>query len=123
MIENQNELLEGLTVFDLRSLIGAAQKRLVQVEKEMIEDFRTRLADMADELELSPEAIVGMESNSSEAVSEPSVSKKGNGARRPSKKGYRNPDNPKEIWSGRGRKPRWFTDAIGAGTSEESMRI
>ena len=28
---------------------------------------------------------------------------------------YRNPDNPDQTWSGRGRKPGWFADAIAAG--------
>jgi len=25
---------------------------------------------------------------------------------------YRNPDNPDETWSGRGRRPAWFTSAM-----------
>ena len=28
---------------------------------------------------------------------------------------YRNPKNPKETWSGRGKQPRWLTAQLGAG--------
>ena len=36
---------------------------------------------------------------------------------------YRNPDNPQETWSGRGRKPRWMTAAIKAGKKLRDFRI
>jgi DNA-binding protein H-NS len=35
---------------------------------------------------------------------------------------YRNPDEPSESWSGRGKRPRWLTNALTAGhTIEEFM--
>lgn len=36
---------------------------------------------------------------------------------------YANPANPSDTWTGRGRKPKWFTDAIAAGKSPEDMAI
>lgn len=36
---------------------------------------------------------------------------------------YRHPENPSKTWSGRGRKPKWFLEAIEAGASEESLLI
>jgi DNA-binding protein H-NS len=36
---------------------------------------------------------------------------------------YANPADPSMTWSGRGRQPRWFKDAIAAGKSPESMAI
>lgn len=36
---------------------------------------------------------------------------------------YRNPANPSETWSGRGRQPQWFKAAIKAGKSEKSLTI
>lgn len=36
---------------------------------------------------------------------------------------YRNPKNPGETWSGRGRQPRWFAAAIKAGKKESSLLI
>lgn len=36
---------------------------------------------------------------------------------------YRNPDNPDQTWSGRGRQPEWYKAAIKAGKSPESLEI
>ena len=46
---------------------------------------------------------------------------KGRKAKAPAK--YANPGNPSETWSGRGRQPGWYKDAIAAGKSPESMAI
>ena len=36
---------------------------------------------------------------------------------------YQHPENPALTWTGRGRKPNWFQEAIDAGTPAESMLI
>jgi DNA-binding protein H-NS len=36
---------------------------------------------------------------------------------------YRNPGNPEQTWSGRGRQPVWFRNAIEAGTEPEDLKI
>ena len=36
---------------------------------------------------------------------------------------YANPDDGTQTWSGRGRQPQWFKDAISAGTAPEKMEI
>jgi len=36
---------------------------------------------------------------------------------------YRNPENPDQTWSGRGRRPRWVHDAEAAGRSLDDLRI
>ena len=36
---------------------------------------------------------------------------------------FRNPENPDQTWSGRGRRPRWIHDAEAAGRSLEDLRI
>ena len=36
---------------------------------------------------------------------------------------YRNPENPEQTWSGRGRRPRWVHDAEAAGRSLDDLRI
>ncbi len=36
---------------------------------------------------------------------------------------YRNPDDPGQTWSGRGRQPAWFREAIGKGKSAETLEI
>ena len=36
---------------------------------------------------------------------------------------YRNPDNPDETWSGKGKKPQWFHDAETKGVKANDMLI
>lgn len=36
---------------------------------------------------------------------------------------YANPANPADTWTGRGRKPRWFTAALQAGRSPEDLAV
>ena len=40
---------------------------------------------------------------------------------RPAK--YRHPENPDLTWTGRGRKPRWFTEAIANGMTPAQLEI
>lgn len=35
---------------------------------------------------------------------------------------YRNPDNPSQTWSGRGRRPRWVREAEAKGLTLEDLR-
>lgn len=36
---------------------------------------------------------------------------------------YANPENASDTWTGRGRKPRWFAEAIARGAAPDSMAI
>src|SRR5205085_6351845 len=36
---------------------------------------------------------------------------------------YRNPDQPSEHWSGRGKRPRWLADALSAGRTIDEFTI
>jgi DNA-binding protein H-NS len=43
--------------------------------------------------------------------------------RSPSTAKYANPANKADTWSGRGRKPRWFSEALAKGKRPEDMAI
>ncbi|MEY8841339.1 H-NS family nucleoid-associated regulatory protein [Cribrihabitans sp. XS_ASV171] len=36
---------------------------------------------------------------------------------------YRNPDNPEQTWTGRGRKPQWIHDALARGADISELEI
>jgi DNA-binding protein H-NS len=36
---------------------------------------------------------------------------------------FRNPDNPAETWSGRGRRPRWVVEQLRSGKRMEDLQI
>jgi DNA-binding protein H-NS len=43
--------------------------------------------------------------------------------RSPSVAKYANPANASDTWSGRGRKPRWFSEALSKGKKPDDMAI
>jgi DNA-binding protein H-NS len=43
--------------------------------------------------------------------------------RAPAAAKYANPANPADTWSGRGRKPRWYAEALAAGKSPDDLSI
>lgn len=47
----------------------------------------------------------------------------GTKAKTPAAPKYCHPENPELTWSGRGRKPAWFNDALKSGKSPEDMLI
>ncbi len=36
---------------------------------------------------------------------------------------YRNPENPQQTWTGRGRRPQWVHDALAKGTDMSELEI
>jgi DNA-binding protein H-NS len=45
------------------------------------------------------------------------------GKRAPAKAKYANPANSADTWSGRGRKPAWFDEALAQGASLEDLAV
>ena len=45
------------------------------------------------------------------------------GPKRTSAPKYKNPADPTQTWTGKGRQPEWFKTAIKAGTSPDAMEI
>jgi DNA-binding protein H-NS len=41
----------------------------------------------------------------------------------PAQRKFANPENSEETWSGRGRTPKWFAEALKAGKSFEDLKI
>ena len=89
---------------------------LVQLEKDVqraIRDYEKRRRE---------EALVEMEKVTQKyGVSMRDLVQPGKGkTARPAK--FRHPENPDLTWSGRGRQPTWFKEAIEAGTTSEALR-
>lgn len=45
------------------------------------------------------------------------------GVRRKVKPKYRNPADPSQTWTGRGKRPRWYQAALAAGKKEKDLLI
>lgn len=102
--------LDALSLDELKSL----QKQIVRA----IEGFeerrkRSAIAELeakARDLGFSLEQLMGMSGKVTKARSK-AVPK------------YANPESPHMTWTGRGRKPAWFEQALAAGKSADDLLI
>jgi len=83
-------------------------KAISTFEDRQKAEARAKVAAFARELGYSLVELVGTE---------------GKAALAPAPAKYRHPENPALTWSGRGRKPQWFVDALSASKTTEDMAI
>jgi DNA-binding protein H-NS len=89
-------------LWDLHERIDAILSAKIEDEKEKLEQQLNQLARRGTELSLP----------SPERRPYPKVEAK-----------FRNPDNPSETWSGRGKTPRWLARLIADGRKLDEFRI
>lgn len=102
--------LEGLTVEELESLKLDVEKAIVDAKvrkkKEALAAVQAQAREFGFDLK--------------ELVSETSSAKSPRNSA-PAK--YRHPENASLTWTGRGRKPAWFTEALEQGMKQEDLLI
>lgn len=103
-------------------LSSMSRKDLLQLQKDI--DKALKEAEQRERRE----ALQAAEKAAAEfgfSLSELSADAKPRGAAKKSKTPpkYRNPENPEETWSGRGRKPQWVHDALAKGVDITEMEI
>ncbi|MDJ1015111.1 MAG: H-NS histone family protein [Paracoccaceae bacterium] len=101
--------LSKMSLAELKSLQKDVAKAIQGFEKRKRDDAMKALQAVAKEHGMTLDQI----------VSGGGGKKKRAGA--PAK--YRNPANAGETWSGRGRQPKWYKDAVKGGASPDSMLI
>lgn len=105
--------LRGLTRADLEVLakdVEKALKRAAETErKDALKAARLAAQERGFDLEelLEPGAA-----KTSKASGKPKAPAK-----------YRNPENPEQTWTGRGRKPQWLVDAVAEGADLSSFAV
>lgn len=103
--------IKSLNHNQLADLIARSETRLVELRKENEQKVREKIAAMVRAEGLDLDEVMGRSS-------------KGRGAKKAKVKAkYRNPADPSQQWSGRGRQPLWFAAAIKAGKKEKSLLI
>ena len=117
--------LEGLSAKQLEAVIARAKKRKEALSKRKpIAAVRKKLVALAKADGYTIAELFG-----DAADAEPAPAKR---AMRKSTKGrtlgkvapkYRNPENPKETWSGRGMQPRWLAEQVKRGKSAADFLI
>lgn len=101
--------LEELSFEELKQLIEDAEKEVVRKRKAEVRSLRQKAQQLAGDLNMTTEQIFGFDKKkASKTVGEPK---------------FRNPENPAETWTGRGKRPGWFVKAEEKGISRDQMRI
>ena len=101
-------VIEALSLEELKSLQKNLAKAISTYEDRQKSDARSKLEIIAKELGYSLAELVGTEVKST---------------RVPASARCRHPENPGLTWSGRGRKPLWFVEALEAGKMPEDLAI
>lgn len=107
--------LSKLSKSELKELERRVQEALVKADARRKKDALEAVeqAVKAFGLTLAEVLAVGAESKRSKV----SVAKSAGDVK------FRNPENPEETWSGRGRRPAWFKAHLEAGRSEDDFRV
>ncbi len=100
--------LEALSLKDLKELRGRIERAISTFEDRRRSEAIAQLEEMA--------RAKGFSLSELTAYAKPR--KRGGGMAR-----YANPANPGDTWTGRGRKPRWFSEAIAGGTKPEELAV
>lgn len=101
--------LDSLNPKQLNDLILRAEQRKNDLQREKIVKVREKIVNLAKTEGFTIDELFG-------AGRKPAAGKK-------VKPKYRNPQAPNETWSGRGKRPRWFVAALGAGKKEKDLLI
>jgi len=119
--------LEGLSAKQLEAVIARAKKRQDALkQRKPIATVRRKLIALARSDGYTIAELFG--EDGTEAAPAPAAKR----AARKSTKGralgkvapkYRNPDNPRETWSGRGMQPRWLAEQVRRGKSAADFLI
>ena len=121
--------LEGLSSKELAELIARANQRKKVLAKRKpanqvkaaVAKFLTSVGWTFDELYGRP----GAAKTAASADAAPKPARKSTKGRKLGKVApkYRNPDNPKDTWTGRGKQPRWLAALTAKGRKLEDFLI
>ncbi|MEO1766746.1 H-NS histone family protein [Thiobacter aerophilum] len=109
--------LKTLSLKELKSLKGRVEKEIARRATAEKKKALKELAAIAAARGFELEELLGTRRGRAKPVRRRApVRTKG-----PAK--YRNPDNPQQTWSGRGRKPQWVQAWLAAGKSLDALKL
>ena len=100
--------LEALSLSELKKMQKDVAKAISTFEDRQKAEALAKVEALARDLGYSLAELVGTEKKSSRA---PAAAK------------YRHPGNSGLTWSGRGRNPQWFVEALAAGKMAEDLAV
>lgn len=110
--------IEGLELDELRELRRAIDERIAGMEVEQQRTVFEQIQALAASVGTSPEQLLQQFGGRASSRRGSQGSKKSGGEKEAR---YRNPQNPDETWSGRGRQPKWLSSALKSGKRLEEF--
>ena len=105
--------LDSLSPAELQALIKSAEAQMQSARKNHIQEVRTRIEGLLKSAGLTIDEVYPRRSGQGSKGPKAAVTPK-----------YRNPENPAQTWSGRGKRPLWFSEALKKkGVTADSMLI
>jgi DNA-binding protein H-NS len=116
--------LNGLSAKQLGALIQQARKQQAVVAKRApIAKVRAKLTKLAKAEGYTVEELFGAAAPARGRKAATKASPKAGRKLGKVAPKYRNPDNAKDTWTGRGRQPRWMAELVAAGKKVEDFLI
>lgn len=119
--------LRKLSPAELDELITRARKRQDALASQKIPKVRARIEAIlkAEGLTLADVFSLKLPAGAAPAAKarKPRKPAEGADARRKVAPKYRNPADPSQTWAGRGAQPRWFREALAAGSVADDLLI
>ncbi len=103
--------LNAMSKDDLLKLKSDVEKAIVNAEKRALQEARAAAEKAVAEFGLSLDDITGGNKTKTTA------------AKKPGQARYRNPEDPTQTWTGKGRQPLWFKTALSKGIDPETLEI
>ncbi|ASM71241.1 MULTISPECIES: H-NS family nucleoid-associated regulatory protein [Roseobacteraceae] len=105
---------------DLKTMSHKDLEKLLVDVKAAIKNAQTRDRREARKAAEKAAAEYGF---SLEELSGPASSKKAGKAKRPSEPKFANPNDPSQTWTGKGRQPKWYVEAVAGGKKPADLEI
>lgn len=99
--------IDNLSVEQLAALAKDAQAKIKQKQAQGLKDAYLQFKEIAKANGTTIEEIL----------------KVGKRVQKESRVAYRDPKNPKNVWAGRGRKPKWLEEALNGGKKLEDYAV
>lgn len=100
--------LDALSLKELKALQNNVAKAIADYDQRMKREAAMELEARARELGFSLDELLSLKSKKKISTAKPK---------------YAHPENPSITWTGRGRQPQWYRDALEAGMSQEDLAI
>lgn len=113
---------------NVASQIAKLQKKLALLQKKEADNSKLQQAKalaaivkLAKGVGLTADDIAGALKSGKAPVKKKATAKKSANAGKSVAPKYRNPANPEQTWTGRGKSPTWITELKAAGTLENAL--